>query len=78
VITKHVSSYHRHDFGKQFPHHLGNNGSIIGLSKIDTKMHELAIPQNAQKGQPSHPLNPDAPRCVVPRARPKPVKAPEA
>jgi len=34
----------------------------------------MNIPQDAQKGQTSHPPNPGAPRRAVPQARPQRVK----
>jgi len=36
------------------------------------------LTQDAQTGQIFHPPNPGAPRRAVPRARPQPMKAPEA
>jgi hypothetical protein len=36
------------------------------------------FPQDAQKVRLSHPPNPGVPRRAIPRARPQPMKAPEA
>ena len=36
------------------------------------------LPQDAQKGQTSHPPNPGAPRRALSQARPQQMKAPEA